>query len=122
MNDRLLQLCRRADSSSGSAYGYLILVVAVTKSWGNVEAQGRNLYLFATLTQSWFLIGAVDARTTHLFLGKKHTWSIRTEFFSIPRSPARDLGFRARQNRGPPSCSMGNFLGVVDLVRGQVAL
>jgi peptidoglycan/LPS O-acetylase OafA/YrhL len=80
------------------AYGFLFLIVAATTSWENVEMQGRNLYLFATLTQSWFPIGAGDAPAAHLFVGMAHTWSISTEFFfylvfpivalSLPRTTA----------------------------------
>jgi peptidoglycan/LPS O-acetylase OafA/YrhL len=79
-------------------YGFLFLIVAATTSWDNVEAQGRNLYLFATLTQSWFPVGAGDVQAVHLFVGMAHTWSISTEFFfyltfpivalSLPRATA----------------------------------
>ncbi len=63
------------------AYFFLFLIVAATKSWSNVEAQGTNLYLFATLTQSWLPVGAGDQHAIQLFAGMAHTWSISTEFF-----------------------------------------
>jgi peptidoglycan/LPS O-acetylase OafA/YrhL len=94
------------------AYGFLFLIVAATTSWGNVETQGQNLYLFATLTQSWLPIGAGDDPAAHLFVGMAHTWSISTEFFfylvfpivalSLPRATALRS---AICKRSPSRCS-----------------
>ena len=85
------------------AYLLLFLIVAATKSWANVETQGRSLYLFATLTQSWLPIGAGDVHAVIAFNGMAHTWSISTEFFFYLAFPVVVFLF-------PPATSPGRAI------------